>query len=384
VTSFAALRPSAARGGPSDPVAWADATSLWLGVPFRTQIDGTEFSLVNCGPASLSMVLATFGIEVGAASIRDFVNYLSGDYSTDDGTSLHILARVAREAGLNTFGVANTWSVDAVRQHVLAGHPVITLVKYRSLPGHGASLAEFDHYVVITGVAGNDFIYNDSAFASDYGDSLLISPRELELGWSYSSTPNHAVAVGLGTSPRPLPATSRALSAASLALPPSRVGNPATPPVEPDMSGELRPDELRPEEVMTETPLAMVPGPAAQWIHERMLAEVGARAAPRERPVDATPLFQPSATMLEAFRDTGDSTRVAGQDAGRSVGEAATVHSPIVEAAMAALPSASLDPPLVDAAGSPTPRTPHAVYLVLMLVLGLVVRRHRPGVSQRP
>ena len=38
---------------------------VWLGVPFRSQIDGGEFQYVNCGPASLTMVLAAFGLEVG-------------------------------------------------------------------------------------------------------------------------------------------------------------------------------------------------------------------------------------------------------------------------------------------------------------------------------
>ena len=219
--------------------------SLWMGVPFRTQIDGSEYAYVNCGPASLSMALAAFGVQIDPPMVRGYVNLLSGDYSPDNGTSLHHLAAVAREAGLNTFGVNNTWTIDAIREHVLAGHPVITLVKYRSLPGHGSSLAEFDHYVVITGLSGDDLIYNDAAFASEYGFNLLISPSDLERAWSYSSIPRHAVAIGLTDSMRPI-------TAANLALGEQAAIDPA------------------------EVPQGMVPGPAAQWLRERRLAETGA------------------------------------------------------------------------------------------------------------
>ena len=235
---------------------WSNDSSLWLGVPFKTQIDGTPFSLVNCGPASLAMVLSAFGMPIDPAYIRDYVNHLTGDYSTDDGTSLEVLARVAREAGLNTFGPLYGWSINAIREQVRAGHPVITLVKYRSLPGHGTSLAEFDHYIVITGLAGEDFIYNDAAFATDYGYNLLITPGDLERAWSFSSIPRHAVGIGLGDSLRPLPNAPRQLTAASLALGP-----------------------LAQQPAGQEPPLRMIPGPATEWLHEQMLAEVGARSS---------------------------------------------------------------------------------------------------------
>ena len=258
VTSFEAVRGAAGQAA-AQVRSWANDSALWLGVPFRTQIDGTEYSQVNCGPASLAMALAAFGLQIDPAALRDYVNFLSGDYSTDDGTSLDVLARVAREAGLNTLGLHGgggyrTWSVEAVREHIRAGHPVITLVKYRSLPGNGGSLAEFDHYIVITGLSGNDLIYNDSAFATEYGFNLLISPEDLERAWSYSSIPRHAVAVGLGSSLRPLPNLPSRVTAASLALGPEAI------------------------QEAVEPPLAMLPGTAAQWLRERSLAERGAGA----------------------------------------------------------------------------------------------------------
>jgi hypothetical protein len=264
VTSLAGLRHIAA----SQLRSWSNESTLWLGVPFRTQLDGTEFSKVNCGPASLAMVLAGFGLEVDPAELRDYVNYLTGDYDAEDGTGLDVITRVGREAGLHTFGLYGgggyrAWSVDEVREQVRAGHPVITLVKYRSLPGNGTSLSEFDHYIVITGLAGEDLIYNDPAFTSDYGFNLLISAGDLERAWSYSSVPHHAVAMGLGDSLNPLPNAPRGVSAASLAGAP-----------------ELR-ETVQPR-------LGMKPGPATQWLRERRLEESGTgyRAAPSPAAMD--------------------------------------------------------------------------------------------------
>ncbi|MBV9578711.1 MAG: C39 family peptidase, partial [Chloroflexi bacterium] len=176
---------------------------IWLGVPFRSQLDGGDFQYVNCGPASLTMVLAAFGLEVGPSQVRDYLNNMIDNFNTDLGTSLDVLARIATQAGLTPMdlysdqGGYRNWSTDAVRWHVQQGHPVITLVKYRNLPGHTSSLSDFDHYIVITGLTPNGFIYNDGAFATTLGYGLEISDVELEYAWDNSSIPHHAVALGL-------------------------------------------------------------------------------------------------------------------------------------------------------------------------------------------
>ena len=176
---------------------------VWLGVPFRSQIDGGVFQYVNCGPASLTMVLAGFGLEVGPSQVRDYLNNLIDNFDTDLGTSLDALSRIGREAGLTPMdlysdhGGYRNWSTDAVRWHIQQGHPVITLVKYRNLPGHTSSLSEFDHYIVISGLTPNGFVYNDAAFSTTLGYGLEISDLELEYAWSNSSIPHHAVALGL-------------------------------------------------------------------------------------------------------------------------------------------------------------------------------------------
>ncbi len=176
---------------------------IWLGVPFRSQMDGGQFQYVNCGPASLTMVLAGFGLEVGPSQVRDYLNSMIDNFDTDLGTSLDVLSRIGTQAGLTPMdlysdqGGYRNWSTDAVRWHIQHGHPVITLVKYRNLPGHTSSLSEFDHYIVITGLTPNGFIYNDGAFATTLGYGLEISDVELEYAWDNSSIPHHALALGL-------------------------------------------------------------------------------------------------------------------------------------------------------------------------------------------
>jgi hypothetical protein len=149
------------------------------------------------------MVLAAFGLEVAPSQVRGYLNSLIDNWDTDLGTSLDALARIGREAGLTPMdlyadrGGYRNWSTEAVRWHVQRGHPVITLVKYRNLPGHTSSLSDFDHYIVISGLTPNGFIYNDAAFATTLGYGLEISDLELEYAWNNSSIPHHALALGL-------------------------------------------------------------------------------------------------------------------------------------------------------------------------------------------
>jgi hypothetical protein len=271
ITSFEALRDATGSGTAAQLKSWATDTSLVLGVPFRTQIDGTTFSLVNCGPASLAMVLTAFGLDVDPASVRDYLNHLVGNYDAEQGTSLYVLARIAREAGLNAFGTSaglQGWTVEAVREQIRAGHPVITLTKYRRLPGHFGSVTEFDHYIVITGLAGEDFVYNDAAYSTEYGFNLLISPAQLERAWADSSVPRHALAIGFGDTLRPLPIVPNGLTAESLAAAPTHEDSQA----------------------FVDVPVRANRGPAAERLRDQMLDRLGARTTV----VDGEPTMQDS------------------------------------------------------------------------------------------
>ncbi len=235
---------------------------VWLGVPFRTQIDGGAYQYVNCGPASLTMVLAAFGLDVGPSQVRDYLNSLIDNYDQDTGTSLDVLTQIGRQAGLSALdlysdrGGYRYWSTDAVRWHVQQGQPVITLVKYRSLPGHGQSPADSDHYIVISGLTPNGFIYNDAAFATTLGYGLEITDAELEVAWSNSTIPHHAVAMALATE-------SAALSFPELARP----GQSAAPRDAPSRTARLARQLAEDDQVQRPAPaltltLTLTPGPS--------------------------------------------------------------------------------------------------------------------------
>ena len=305
ITSFQALRDAGGGGSAAQLRTSVTDTSLVLGVPFRTQIDGTSFSLVNCGPASLAMVLTAFGLDVDPPSVRDYLNFLVGNYDTEAGTSLYMLARIAQEAGLSTFGTSaglQGWTIEAVREQLRAGHPVITLTKYRFLPGHFGSVTDFDHYIVLTGLAGDDFVYNDAAYSTEYGYNLLISPAQLQRAWSASSVPRHAVAIGFGDSLRPLPFVPSRLTAESL------------------VSTEVEIDDVQ---AVVEPPVRVNRGPAAEWLREQAIDLLGARttlvdgerlgpvaqAAPRTRidPSETAVQERPSGTVLtESYERPAD------------------------------------------------------------------------------
>jgi hypothetical protein len=206
IASLSPLRYAPGRDRASQIGGWTSGNTIALGVPFRSQLDGSDFAKVNCGPASLAMALAAFGIDLHPDTIRDYVNFLTQNADPDSGTSLDALARIAREAGLASLdlygrGSYRTWTVDLVRDHIRQGHPVITLARYQSLPGNASSRAEADHYIVVTGLAGDDFIYNDAAFIGRAGYALMISAEDLERAWQFSSIPGNGMALTLEGEP---------------------------------------------------------------------------------------------------------------------------------------------------------------------------------------
>src|SRR6266542_659311 len=146
------------------------AADVRLRVPYRTQLDGSEYESANCGPTTLGMALEAFGLDIGQLQLRNEV-LVSEDFDPDDvdaGSFIWALARVAQSRGMRTYGLYESdgetlhrWSIDDVRSNVRAGRPVIAQVVYRGLPGREDSGYDGDHYVVITGLMGDDFLYND-------------------------------------------------------------------------------------------------------------------------------------------------------------------------------------------------------------------------------
>ena len=91
-----------------------------------------------------------------------------------------------------------------MRANVRAGRPVIAQVMYRALPGREDSGYYGDHYVVITGLMGDDFIYNDPIGGTQARESpgwdRVMSPDELAQAMHASDRPYAYTAFGLSKS----------------------------------------------------------------------------------------------------------------------------------------------------------------------------------------
>ncbi len=179
---------------------WVNDTTLWLGVPHRSQFDNSLYAPTNCGPTSLGMILEAYGLSgYPTDAIRGEVNRISGDFNPDNGTSLYSIATVAQRAGLYPIGLGKRWTIDDVRNSLKAGRPVITLTRYADLPGNSYYGGDINHYIVLTGLSGDHIIYNDAAYSQGKGRGLLISPEALQRAWANSTIPGHSVAFALNS-----------------------------------------------------------------------------------------------------------------------------------------------------------------------------------------
>ncbi len=140
-----------------------------INVPYRTQLDGSDYAGANCGPTVLGMALESFGVNQPPSELRgEVLNSENFDPSdTDAGSYIWALADVARGYGLQPHGLydgdgsLHHWSTDDIRASLLRGQPVIVQVVYRALPGRQDSGYYGDHFIVITGLLGDQFLYND-------------------------------------------------------------------------------------------------------------------------------------------------------------------------------------------------------------------------------
>src|SRR5207249_7100052 len=189
----------------------ASRSSIGMSIPFHTQKDGGRFQGSNCGPATLGMVLDAFGMAHDNAELRLETHTYQGTVGARTGTALQHMAHVAADYGLEPIGLYQRpdglygkdgfarLTVDDVRAEVLAGHPVIPLVKFRLLPGHEDSTFRADHYVVIYGVDGDSFLYHDPIYDSPFeGAARWMSSEQLAAAMKPTLVPQQAVAFAPG------------------------------------------------------------------------------------------------------------------------------------------------------------------------------------------
>jgi len=196
--------------GPSASAGAGDAHVL--DVPYRNQLDGSAYALANCGPTALSMALAYYGIDASpwdlrVASMKAQHSWVTDDggYSDRYGVFIYNLAMAAERLGAHADGLwsrdgartdhLHQWLPSELRREIAADHPVIVQVEYRALPAHAASRALDDHYIVLHGTAGTDFIYSDPLGLGDRGPDEQISETDLAAAMASSAAPSAAFAV---------------------------------------------------------------------------------------------------------------------------------------------------------------------------------------------
>ncbi len=184
----------------SDVEALQDGNGIWLEVPYRSQLDGSPSASANCGPASVAMVLGFHKHDVPTAELRALAHQLQGTSGSETGFAIEYLQELVERFGLRGEDLyagrgLRRWTLEDVRRHLARGHPVIAELRFRLMPGRDDPENVDDHYVVIVGVKGNDFIYNDSVDDNGTGHGRLISAEALVRAWGGSYFPFAAFAV---------------------------------------------------------------------------------------------------------------------------------------------------------------------------------------------
>lgn len=185
---------------PLDADSLRSGEGVWLKVPYRTQLDGSPSAAANCGPVSVGMSLQFFNRPVATAELRAHADRLQGGWCPDCGVAIEWLAKIVESHGLRTENLYDArefkrWTLEEVRDQLSRGHPVIPQLRYRLMPGRADARYGDDHYVVLCGVLGDDFIYNDPADVDGLGYARVMDSESLMRAWRGSSFPLVALAV---------------------------------------------------------------------------------------------------------------------------------------------------------------------------------------------
>jgi hypothetical protein len=194
ISTFAVARDLLSSGSPE----------TWLKVPYRSQLDGSAYAEANCGPTSVNMVLEGFGINVPQTAIRKEILSLQPNEDCDDcGVYIQNMAEVINRRGLTVRGLRDDkpedfhhWTLDEIRAELRAGRPVIPQVFYRGLPARATSPYWGDHFIVVTGILGDRFIFNDPIDAEGPGYGRVITAQALDQAMAQSDYPHAAFSVG--------------------------------------------------------------------------------------------------------------------------------------------------------------------------------------------
>lgn len=155
-------------------------------VPYRGQLDGTAYSLANCGPTAIGMVLEGFGLHVPLGQLRKEVLDTQRIWGNGTGTLMTALAEVVESHGLQAYGLRDgggeirRWTLKDLREQLRLRRPVIVQAYYRALPGREGAAYYGDHYLVITGILDDGFLYNDPLDYDGVGWDRVMSGERLQ------------------------------------------------------------------------------------------------------------------------------------------------------------------------------------------------------------
>lgn len=172
--------------------------------PYRTQLDGSAYEEANCGPTAVGMAMAAFGVSLPAPTVRAealAAQHMSGN---NVGTLITALADVVQQNGLTAYGLLGddgsiqSWSTDDVRAQLQLDDPVVVQVRYRSLPGRENTAFYGDHYILVTGLVPDGFLYNDPIDYDGLGWDRVMSDQRLDMAMNASDSRYSHAAFGVG------------------------------------------------------------------------------------------------------------------------------------------------------------------------------------------
>ena len=184
----------------SDVASLRSGAGVWLKVPYRSQFDGSPSADANCGPASIGMAIQYYRGAASTSEIRAVAERMQGTSDPESGFAIEYLGDTVDHFGLKSVGLLagknlRRWTLDDVRTRLSQGHPVIPELRFRLMPARSGSEYSEDHYVVLTGMYGDNFIYNDSVDSDGLGYGKVMSAEILQRAWGSSDFPFAALAV---------------------------------------------------------------------------------------------------------------------------------------------------------------------------------------------
>ena len=176
--------------------AFAEPSYSYIWIPWRSQFDGTTYADSNCGPAALGMAMSYYGEWWSTNGIRKSVNTYLGYWGTDGGSTWEALKYAAEIRDFRVYGLYNPdgsyhrWTLDELLEQTNMERPVILLVRYWSLPGHGDEEWWGDHYIVFLGLTPDGrVVYHDPAFSDEFNGSYrLMTQERLIRAWTRTAS----------------------------------------------------------------------------------------------------------------------------------------------------------------------------------------------------